>query len=1552
MLETAFNNNDMPLLDVLIKALSEKAIISVTDKNGIITSVNGLFCSISKFKEEELIGKSYNITNSGYHDKSFWANLWATIKEGKNWHGEIRNKAKDGTYYWVETTIYPLRNKQNEIESYISIRYDITDKKNKELYLEQIQYNLSSILDTANDGNVLIDFDYNVLFLNKIVQSYFKSFYNVKINVGDNVLTFLPTDYKEQFIELFQSAKSGKQISFEQKINLNKQHQIWVNIQLTTIHARQGRKGAIAINVTNIDEQKRTLEFIKEKDLLNRLIIENAKEGIVLTNGKGKILSANPEACELFCMSEAELKTKGKFDLFAEDPETIEKLANARKKNGHTSALIRFKKKNGSVFLCETTSTLYKDKDGIEKATFVFKDVTLEKRLELELQQKQFNLSSIINNTSDIIISIDKEFKLIEFNKSCAQATVSRFKIQPSPGDLIFNYIDPENHKKFLEIYKKVLAGETIVDIEKFNARIPDASVFFETSFNPIINSSGAIEGISIFSKNITQRVNQEKELKEIKELLENTNAQTKIGNFDLNFISGTYYWTNELYRIYEIEKTSAIDLYQESRSKIHPEDLAKLDASIEKAMTNGTKCSQEHRIISKNNTIKYLYATGVPYKNDKQEVVGIRGTIQDITERKLIEIEKQKAIEKFESVAKNVPGVIFQFQLHNKNYSFQYINEKSLEILGFSPEQVYVNPQLIFEKIPKEDKHNIYKLIKESKNTLEDFSFSHRYIIDGKTKWLNVTITPERYNDSIIWTGYAFDISDEKYLLEENERLSVVAKDTSNAVIITNKDQEILWVNDGFKRITGYSIEEVIGKKPSLLLHFEGTDENTKKFIKEQLKKGNSVKCEIQNKGKYKHTYWLALDIQPIIKKGVLTGFSAIASDITSRKALEDRLRKNSQLLNESNRLAKIGSWQYDLIQNKLMWDGITKSIHGVSIDYTPEIETAINFYKDDGSRQKIKEAVANLIEKGTRYDLELLLITARGEDKWIRTMGEAQFEGNKCVSISGIIQDIDEKKRFNDNILAKEKAEKSNRIKSEFVANLSHEIRTPMNAILGFAELLKNYTAGTKYDKYTDGILIGGNNLMSLINDILDLSKIESGQLKINAVTTNIRKMICDLENVFSPKLAKNKNKLFVSVQSGFPNQILIDDIRLKQILFNVIGNAVKFTQQGRIDVNVHYTLNETNNLLQELIIEIKDTGIGISEKNLESIFIPFEQANRDITRKYGGTGLGLSISKRLINMMGGEIKVESKLNQGTLFKLIFHNIEISKQSKEITENRKENSFDFNQSKILLVEDTFSNREIIKGFLEGSNAEIIEAENGEIALEKLQTITPDLILLDMMMPLKDGHATAKEIKANERLKNIPIIALTALSKNEIPLGKEKYFNDFLRKPINKSDLLESLSKFINHSTLNSNALKNKIKATGVKKQDQINYGNEPKPPHNNSKGYNIDSIKQVLKNDKTKIELCIQEYSAVVSEAIILGNQEIKNKNFENLRSAHHSLLNLNSSYGADYLSELINKFKSEHNLQIKTSLLEKINHELTDIYSYLRSNFENISENHLLL
>ena len=392
-----------------------------------------------------------------------------------------------------------------------------------------------------------------------------------------------------------------------------------------------------------------------------------------------------------------------------------------------------------------------------------------------------------------------------------------------------------------------------------------------------------------------------------------------------------------------------------------------------------------------------------------------------------------------------------------------------------------------------------------------------------------------------------------------------------------------------------------------------------------------------------------------------------------------------------------------------------------------------------------------------------------------------------------------------------AKREAETANRTKSEFLANMSHEIRTPMNAVLGFTDLLQSKITDPQALSYLQAIAVSGKTLLALINDILDLSKIEAGKLELHYERVNLRSLMQEIQQIFSQKANEKNLVLQVTLEETVPAAIEFDEVRLRQILFNVVGNALKFTEQGSIQITARaqtYPTDEGDTHWLE--IAVQDTGIGIAKDQQQRIFESFTQSMAQSNRKYGGTGLGLAITQRLTQMMGGTIILQSCLGQGSLFSFVFPQVRSAQPSEEpvlVTHHLGEKLHQLHQfapSTILVVDDVASNRELIQGYFADTHHSLLVAHNGQSAIHFAETHQLDLILLDLRMPEMDGLEVASYLKANPQTHAIPIVVLTASSCKQEKEEVERLCDGFLRKPVSLAELIAEVKKYLKLSSQN----------------------------------------------------------------------------------------------------------------------------------------------------
>ncbi len=646
-------------------------------------------------------------------------------------------------------------------------------------------------------------------------------------------------------------------------------------------------------------------------------------------------------------------------------------------------------------------------------------------------------------------------------------------------------------------------------------------------------------------------------------------------------------------------------------------------------------------------------------------------------------------------------------------------------------------------------------------------------------------------------------DVHSEEYL---NQLLAEVLRKSSHFKLITDASGKVEWVNESFLKFLGYSLNELVGRKPGEFLQgpLSDTEEITK--LSQQIKQGGPIDATVLNYKKNGETFVVQLKGDAIQNEfGDITHFFADEYDVTELTKTQQKVARNSKfievvmdsfvngiLVEDANR--KI------LRANKKFCEifGIvasSASLHGQDCSTAAQFTKSL-FVDEDGFINFINDCIERRILT-RRHELEL-------KDGRVLSISYIPIEyEQKYAGCCWKYNDISDRKKKEQLLIeAKNNAEELAKSKQLFLANMSHEIRTPMNAVMGLSALLENTPLNEEQSQYVKAIKTSAENLLVVINDILDISKLDVNKLKIEKTPFNFQEFVRQLEILLGFKAREKGLNFQINLSEGIPEFLLGDHFRLNQVLINVIGNAIKFTEKGGVTMTICAKAKQDQQY--DIEIEVADTGIGIEEKNLKHIFDSFNQENASIARRFGGTGLGLNISKRLTELMGGSLLMYSKKGQGTKVEIRVP-MEVSSNPDFLLTQSTDKEIDIAGKRILIVEDNDFNRLLASTILQKSKVIVDIAKDGLEALVACEENEYDLILMDIQMPILDGHEATNLLRVF-KLKT-PIIGLSAHpSGEEWNICLEHGMNDYLSKPFKEQELKEKIDRNLKVNKLSNN--------------------------------------------------------------------------------------------------------------------------------------------------
>jgi PAS domain S-box-containing protein len=750
-----------------------------------------------------------------------------------------------------------------------------------------------------------------------------------------------------------------------------------------------------------------------------------------------------------------------------------------------------------------------------------------------------------------------------------------------------------------------------------------------------------------------------------------------------------------------------------------------------------------------------------------------------DVTQRKSAEDELRKLSR---AIEQSPVSVI----ITNKQGDIEYVNPKFTRLTGYgSEEAIGKNPRFLKSKSTLPDEYKkLWETISSGGEWHGEFKNLKK---NGEEYFELVSISPILNEKGQITHFLAVkeDITDRKRIENDLHKFMLGIENSSDAIFVTDINGTIEFINPAFEKIYGYPKSEVLGKTPRIIKSGLMPPE-VYKFFWDTLLRGDTLKGEIKNKSKDGKIIDIEGSNSPILdEKGKIIGFLSINRDITKRKEAEEALRLSEEKYRKIFQNVQDVFYQADL--------------SGLIIDISPSIFRIMGYLPEELLGKPItllyenSELRGNLLDsieqKGAVLDYEIRVKTKSGEIKYVSLNAHKLFDssGNQ-IGIEGSARDISERKQAETElILAKEKAEESDRLKTAFLHNISHEIRTPMNAITGFTALLGEPDNSPETQAYyIETVQNSTNQLLSIICDIVDISSITANIIKKNITLVSLYTTTKSLLNQF--RLRAAEQDVLLELHSGHSAnkiEIMTDSTKLKQVLSNLINNALKFTTKGKIEFGY--------DLKGEFVeFYVSDTGIGIEQEYYTKIFDPFYQIESSLFRQFEGTGLGLSICKAYVEHLGGKIWLTSEPGKGSFF--YFTIPFCPSETKTLKDTQTDPIRSFVPKTILVVEDDENNLKLIESIFKNLNSKLLHAVNGEEAVEICKSQKNiDLVLMDINMPVMNGFQAAMEIKKINP--DIIIIAQTAYYDDK-QKALDSGCSDHISKPFTKELLLGMIKK------------------------------------------------------------------------------------------------------------------------------------------------------------
>ena len=1296
---------------------------------------------------------------------------------------EMELYCKDGSTTWVESVIRPILNDKGDRIGFIGSTRDVSERKKTEQELMAGKNSLRALLNATIDSVGLFDLDGTMLTINKKMAETIG--HPLESAIGKNIFSFFSSKVAKNRKARFNEAIETKAPVLMKDVSLGR----IIDSVVYPILGESGEATSMAVYSKDVTDTVLAEEARKHSEEQYRLIVETASEGILGLDANQRITYANQITADLFGYELNEIIGTPVTGLLLEEDLEDHRERTGQSISGERQRYVRrFVRKDGEIVWGLVSASPIQAEDGHHLGSFaMIADITEAREAERLIRESEERYRRIVETANEGIL-YTKDNGVIAFTNRimCTMLGYSVSEmLKLNVSDLLF----PEDHGDLMVQFERRQRGLSDQFEQRYRHK-QGHEIWTLVSASPIFDDSGSYQGSLAMVSDMSDRKKAEKKLRA---------SERKYRNIFEHSVEGLYQSTPDGHFISVNPAMASLLGYESPQDLIDSvtdiatqfyacdDDRSKLLNRLEES---GELLDYEVSLTRKDGSVIWISENARVFRSDDGKPLMYEGSVVNITERK----QAEEALKLTQFSVDNASIDIYWINRHGQ---FVYANNKACDSLGYTREELLkLTAMDIYPDFPIEGWPNYWN--ERRKQELKRFETTHQRK-DGSTFPVGITSHYWKYGGQEYLFTYVYDLTERQHAEETLRRNQELLNEVQQISLTGGWELDMVTgeyhLTDGQFQLYGLEPDSVPGDIRRFFETYVHPDDRSRlaEGWSSVIRNKKPVELEYRAlKADGTEAILVGVAIPDVDAAGEVRRVYGSTRDVTRERQSEEELKQTHERL-----LTILDGIEADIFVSDLGTHEILFMNAHMRERFGSPTEGALCHEVFYGNLEQCRFCPKPDILDASGKPLDTVISERYNPftQRWNLAHDRAiEWLEGKQVHMH-MAADITELKNMAEDLkLAMGEAEAASLAKNEFLANMSHEIRTPLNGLLGMLQLLQLTSLMEEQRDYLDTAVDSGRNLLHILNDILDLSKIESGKLELDEYDFELGEILDSVVSVFRYQAEDRGLKMSWKIDQSLPRHFIGDKGRLRQILFNLVGNATKFTDSGSVTVDAYPLHTNPQSGLTRLYFSVTDTGIGIPEDKVTRVFDPFTQVDGSFTRKYKGTGLGLGIVRRLVSLMGGNISIMSEEEKGTT---ISFTIEVTPREHparpdpivQIEQQHRRLS-------ILVAEDERVNRTVVQRLLTKLGHEPVCVKDGELALSTLKSREFDCILMDIQMPGLDGLATTQALR-NELKLDVPVIALTAHAmKGDRKRFLEAGMNGYVAKPFDINELQEELER------------------------------------------------------------------------------------------------------------------------------------------------------------